>query len=80
MSTAELRNSIGEYLSDIEDVSFLNALQTIVASKASENLSELSDFQINRIQSGRRQHKEGQTVANDVLQQEINQWVNSKAN
>ena len=55
MSTTELRNSIGEYLSHIEDVSFLNALQTIIASKASDNLLELSDFQKKRIELGRQQ-------------------------
>lgn len=75
MSTTELRNSIGEYLSHIEDVSFLNALQTIIASKASDNLLELSDFQKKRIELGRQQLKDGQTIPQEDLQNEIDQWL-----
>jgi len=71
LSTAELRNSIGEYLSHIEDVSFLNALQTIVASKASDNLYELSDFQKKRLELGGQQLKDGKTIPQGDLQNEI---------
>jgi predicted transcriptional regulator len=78
MSTVELRNSIIEQLSQIEDVSFLNALRTIIASKVSDNVYELSDFQKERIKLGRQQIKDGQTISNEDLQKEIDQWLNSK--
>ncbi len=78
MSTIELRNSIMEQLSLIEDVSFLNAIRTIIASKISDNVYELSDFQKERIELGRQQRKGGQTISNEDLQKEIDQWLNSK--
>ena len=78
MSTIELRHSIIEKLSLIDDTSFLKAIKTIVESKVSERVYKLSDFQKNRIESGREQLKKGQTISNDVLQKEIDQWLNTK--
>ncbi len=78
MSTLELRNSIIEQLSTIEDVSFLNALKTIIASKVSDSVYELSDFQKKRIELGRQQLKDGQTISHEDLQKEIDQWLSSK--
>jgi hypothetical protein len=78
MSTIELRNSIIEQLSLIEDVSFLSAIRTIIASKISDNVYELSDFQKERIELGRQQLKGDQTISNEDLQKEIDQWLNSK--
>jgi len=78
MSTIELRNSIMEQLSLIEDVSFLSAIRTIIASKISDNVYELSDFQKERIELGRQQLKGDQTISNEDLQKEIDQWLNSK--
>ncbi len=43
MSTIQLRNIISEYLSHIDDVSFLNAIKTIVESKIAEKTYNLSE-------------------------------------
>ena len=78
MSTIELRHIIIEKLSLIDDASFLKAIKTIVESKVSERVYKLSDFQKNRIETGREQLRKGQTISNDVLQKEIGQWLNTK--
>jgi len=78
MSTIELRHIINEHLSHIDDVSFLNAIKTIIESKASDGIYKLSDYQKKRIDLARTQLKKGQTITNDVLQEEVNQWLNSK--
>ena len=78
MSTIELRHHIIEKLSLIDDDSFLKAIKTIIESKVNERVYNLSDFQKKRIQSGREQRKKGQTISNDVLQKEIDQWLNAK--
>jgi hypothetical protein len=65
-------------LSLIEAVSFLNALRTIIASKVSGSVYELSDFQKKRIELGRQQVEDGQTISHEDLQKEIDQWLNAK--
>ena len=78
MSTIELRHHIIEKLSLIDDDSFLKAIKTIIESKVNESIYKLSDFQKNRIDSGRKQLKKGQSISNDTLQKEIDQWLNTK--
>ena len=78
MSTVELRHIIIEKLSQIEDVSFLRAIKTIVESKANEDVYKLSDFQKKRIKESREQVKLGQTISNNALQKEIKEWLSTK--
>jgi hypothetical protein len=78
MSTIELRHHIIEKLSLIDDDSFLKAIKTIVESKVNESVYKLSDFQKKRIDSGREQIRKGKSISNDVLQKEIDQWLNAK--
>ena len=78
MSTVELRHTIIEKLSQIDDASFLRAIKTIIESKANEDVYKLSDFQKKRIKESRDQVKLGQTISNDTLQKEIKEWLSSK--
>jgi len=78
MSTIELRHHIIEKISLIDDDSFLKAIKTIVESKVNEGVYKLSDFQKKRIDSGREQLRKGESISDDVLQKEIDQWLNVK--
>lgn len=78
MSTLELKHIITEQLSKIDDFQFLSALKTIIESKASDRIYELSDLQINRIKMAREDLQNGLTISHEDVQIEINQWLNSK--
>jgi hypothetical protein len=78
MSTIELRQKIFEQLSFIDDISFLKAIKALVESKAKGDTYKLSNYQKERIQSGREQLRNKQTVSHETLQKEIDQWLNSK--
>jgi hypothetical protein len=78
MSTTELRHIINEHLSHIDDVSFLNAIKTIIESKVSDGIYKLSGYQKKRIDLAREQLKKGQTISNEAIQEEVNQWLNIK--
>ena len=78
MSTIELKNIITEKLSYIDDVTFLNAIKTIIESKASAQVYKLSDYQKDRIDSGRLQLRERRTISHEDLQKEIDKWLSLK--
>ena len=78
MSAIELRHVITEYLTHIDDASFLNAIKTIIESKVSEGTYKLSDFQMKRIEDGREQVRKGQTISDESLKREIDQWLSTK--
>lgn len=78
MSTIELRQIISERLLQINDESFLNALKTIVESKISSGIYQLSEYEKDRIFLAREDIKNGQTISHENLQMEIDQWLNGK--
>ena len=78
MSTLELRHIITEHLSHIEDASFLNAIKTIIESKVSEEEYKLSGFQKKRVDIARNELKQKKTISNSDLQDDIDQWLNTK--
>jgi len=78
MSTIELRHVITNYLSQIEDIPFLNAIKIIIESKVSEGTYKLSEFQLNRIDIARDQLKEKKVISHEDLQNEIDQWLSTK--
>lgn len=78
MSTVELRHIITEKLSQIEDESFLNAIKTIIESKISGGVYELSDYQKKRVSIAREELQTYQTISHEDLQKEVDQWLNEK--
>ena len=78
MDTIELRHMINEKISLIDDESFLDAIKTILDSKVSSTIYQLSDFQKERIALGREQLLNGQVISNEDLQSEIEQWLSTK--
>ena len=78
MSTIELREKISNQLANINDISFLKAIKILVDSKVDTEVYKLSEYQKNRILSGRDQLIKGQTISHEDLQKEIDQWLGSK--
>ncbi len=78
MSSIELKHIITEHLSHIDDVSFLNAIRTIVESKVTDGNYKLSDFQKERIDLARHELRKGETISHEFLQKEMDQWLNTK--
>jgi len=78
MSTLELRHIIVEQLSQIEDESFLMAIKTIIESKISGGIYNLSEYQKERIDVAREELKYDHAITHDDLQKDIDQWLNEK--
>jgi len=78
MSTVELRHIISEHLQQIEDESFLSALNTIIESKISNGIYKLSQYEKERIFLAREALKNGQTISHENVQKEIDQWLSEK--
>lgn len=76
MSTLELRQTIAEYLTHIEDIAFLNAIKTMIELKVADETYILSEDQMSRVEEGREQFRQGQTISNESLKAEIDQWLN----
>ncbi|MHC1774156.1 MAG: hypothetical protein AB9834_01965 [Lentimicrobium sp.] len=78
MSTIELREKIINQLANINDASFLRAIKILVDSKVEKEVYKLSDYQKERVRTGREQLRNSQTITHDDLQKEIDQWLLTK--
>lgn len=78
MSSIELKHIITEHLSHIDDVSFLNAIKTIVENKVTDGSYKLTKFQKERIDLARHELSKGETTSHEFLQKELSQWLNTK--
>lgn len=71
MTAISLKTSLVDKISNIEDVSFLQALITIVDSKAQNPTYQFSESQIEKIQKSREQFLKGEIIENDVLMSKL---------
>lgn len=78
MTAISLKTSLVDKISNIEDVSFLQALITIVDSKAQNPSYQFSESQIEKIQQSREQFLKGEIIENDVLMSNLDKWLDSK--
>ncbi len=78
MSTIELKHIINEQLSHIDDVSFLNAIKTIIDTKISTDIYKLKKKKKNRINKSRQEFRNGQSINNLDFQSEVNQWLSTR--
>jgi hypothetical protein len=78
MSTLDLRNIIIHKISEINDVSFLEALKTIVESKTESSVLPLTNEQQTEILKSKEEIENGLFVDNGQVELEISKWLKEK--
>ena len=78
MSTIELKNILIHRISEITDVSFLEALKTILDSKSESKLLSLTKEQTDEIISSKKEIAQGLYIENNDLEKEVNGWLNTR--
>ncbi len=75
MKTIEIKNNIRNKINQINDKSFLEAINNLIESKAEEKVYILSDEQLLMINEGGKEIEEGKFITNEDLDLEIKQWL-----
>jgi len=75
MTTVDLKNILIHKISGINDISFLNAIKTIVDSKSESMVYMTSQVQQKSIIEGREQIARGEFYTNEQIELEIDQWL-----
>ena len=78
MSTLELKNALIQRIAEIEDKSFLEAIKTILDTKAESKTLRLTPEIANEIMESKQEIENGLFIENDVLEKEIEGWLNEK--
>ena len=78
MTKIELQNLLIHRISEINDISFLEAIKTILDSKSEAAVLPLTADQRDEILASKREIEQGLSIENTVLEDEIAGWLKAK--
>jgi len=78
MTTLQLKNALIQRISEIEDKSFLEAIKTILDAKSESKIIHLTPELTNEIKASKKEIEQGLFTENDLLEKEIEEWLNEK--
>jgi hypothetical protein len=78
MNAIELKNLLIHRISEISDISFLEAIKTILDSKSESSMLPLTIEQQDEILASKKEIEQGLFMENTALEKEIDGWLNAK--
>jgi predicted transcriptional regulator len=78
MTAVDLKSILIHRIAEIDDISFLKAIKTILDSKANNEILTLSDKQRDEINASKKEIEKGLFIDHDVLDKEIKGWLGSR--
>jgi len=77
MTTIQLKKALIRQIAEIEDISFLNALKTILESKAQSSIIRLTNEQQEEIIRSKTEIEKGNYTEQQELNKEFEKWLNA---
>lgn len=78
MTTIELKKLLIHRITEIDDESFLQAIKTILDSKAQSQVLKLTEAQRKEISESQMQIEQGLFIEQTELDEKFNKWQSSK--
>ena len=78
MTTVELKKMLIHRITEINDVSFLKAIKTILDSKTDAEVIALTPEQRAEIMQSRKQIEQGLYIEQELLDKEVSKWLSAK--
>jgi len=78
MTTLELKTLLIHRISEINDISFLRAIKTILDTKTESGVIQLTQDQLDDIIESKKEIEKGMFVENSVLDKQVHQWLSVK--
>ncbi|SDC76110.1 hypothetical protein [Williamwhitmania taraxaci] len=77
MTTVELKKMLIHRITEINDVSFLKAIKTILDSKTEAEIIALTPEQRNEIVASRKDVEQGLYIEQEILDNEVSKWLSA---
>ena len=78
MTAIELKTILIHRISEINDISFLQAIKTILDSKTETGVLKLTTEQLNEIIASKKEIEQSLFIEKDELEKDFTKWVNAK--
>lgn len=78
MTAIELKRVLIRRITEIEDISFLRAIKTILESKASTDILALTPEQRDEIMESKKELSQGLFMEHELLNREVSKWLGAR--
>lgn len=78
MTTIELKKMLLHRIAEINDISFLKAIKTILDSKTESEIITLTPEQRDEIIESKKEIEQGLFVEHEILDKNVSTWLNAK--
>jgi len=78
MTTLELKKVLIQRIAEINDVSFLKALKTILESKTETEVLSLTSEQRDEIIESKKEIEQGFYLEQELLDKKVSKWLNAR--
>jgi len=78
MTTFELKSILYQKIAEINDKSFLAAINTIIESKSLSPIYKTNSIQQQKVEEGRVQINTGKSFTDIEVENELNKWLKEK--
>jgi hypothetical protein len=78
MTAIELKTILIHRISEINDISFLQAIKTILDSKTEAGVLKLTTEQLDEIIASKKEIEQSLFFDNDELEKDFTKWANAK--
>ena len=78
MTTIELKKVLIHLITEINDISFLKALKTILESKTETEVLSLTAEQQNEIIESRKEIEQGLYIEHELLDEKVSKWLSAR--
>jgi hypothetical protein len=78
MTTIELKKVLIHRITEINDVSFLKAMKTILESKTKTEVISLTAEQRNEIIESKKEIEQGLYIEHELLDKKISRWLSAR--
>jgi hypothetical protein len=78
MTARQLKTLLIHRISEINDVSFLKALKTILDSKTERGVIQLTQEQLDDIIASKKDIEQGLFMENNAFEKEVKQWLSAR--
>jgi len=78
MTAIQLKTLLIHRISEINDVSFLKALKTILDTKTETGVIQLTQEQLDDIIASKKEIEQGLFIENIAFEKEAKQWLNAR--
>jgi hypothetical protein len=78
MTAIELKTLLIHKISEINDISFLKALKTILDSKTDTEVIQLTQEQLDEIIASKKEVEQGLSIENGILEKEVKLWLKAR--